>query len=284
MRNTRVHVLDARGREAPVGVPGELCIGGVGVALGYLAEPALTAERFVPDPFASEPGSCMYRTGDLGRWREDGTLEFLGRRDSQVKIRGFRIEPGEVEAVLPSHPAVRQAVVTAREDEAGQKMLVAYVTPAHPGAAQQLSAQVLRAHLLEQVPDYMVPAAFVPLAALPLTVNGKVDVRLLPPPAEADRSTGEVPRGPTEQALASIWCELLGVQQVYRHDDFFDIGGHSLLAVRLASHIEARLGVRLSLARFFAEATLAELAAQVDSGAPVAAPPISADRRSRYLG
>ncbi|MBW8848838.1 MAG: amino acid adenylation domain-containing protein, partial [Burkholderiales bacterium] len=264
--NTRIYLLDARGAPVPLGVVGEIHIASPGVARGYLNRPDLSAERFVPDPFAAEPGARMYRTGDLGRWRighdGDGTIEFLGRNDHQVKLRGFRIELGEIEARLREHPGVREAVVLAREDEPGDKRLVAYLTGSEP-----LQPEVLRTHLAAQLPEYMVPAAYVGLDALPLTPNGKLDRRALPAPADTafGKHAYEAPQGELESTLASIWSELLGVQRIGRGDDFFALGGHSLLAVQLASRIRARLGSEVPLAELFAQPTLAGFAQRVAS-------------------
>ncbi|HVG44859.1 MAG TPA: amino acid adenylation domain-containing protein, partial [Longimicrobium sp.] len=232
--NVRTYVLDARMQPVPVGVPGELYVGGVGVVRGYLGQPGQTAERFVPDPFAGDAGARLYRTGDRARWRAEGELEFVGRNDFQVKIRGFRVELGEIEARLLEHPQLREAVVAAREDAAGDRRLVAYYTgDAAPGVEQ------LRAHLGEALPKHMVPAAYVRLEALPLTPNGKVDRKALPAP-EGDafaRRGYEAPVSETEQALAEIWSELLSVERTGRWDHFFELGGHSLLAVRVISRV-----------------------------------------------
>ncbi len=206
-------------------------IGGAGVARGYLNRPELTAEKFIPDPFSAEPGARMYKTGDLARYRPDGNIEFLGRADHQVKIRGFRIELGEIEAALGQHPAVREAVVLAREDAPGEKRLVAYVV----AGARAADDDDLRRFLKEKLPEYMVPAVFVLLDALPLMPNGKIDRRALPAP---DRSRPELdkafvaPRTPTEELLAEIWAQLLDIERVGVHDNFFDLGGHSLLATQ----------------------------------------------------
>ncbi|WP_326520647.1 non-ribosomal peptide synthetase [Xanthomonas sp. 3058] len=283
--NLRVHVLDQHRQALPVGMQGELHIAGLGVALGYLRQPALTAEHFVPDPFSGEPGARMYRTGDLGRWRADGLLECLGRRDAQSKIRGFRLEPGEIEAALHTHPQVDQAVVRVREDTAGQRRLVAYVIGAQSDDMTAHDPDELRRHLSTTLPDYMLPDAYVSLQAWPLTANGKVDVRALPAPDDTQRGIAEADpaQGATECALAEIWCELLGVGTVNRHDNFFDIGGHSLLAVQLATRIQARLGRRLPLSRLFAEPTLARMAAALaDSAAASSAPIAALVDRSRY--
>ncbi|HVR99548.1 MAG TPA: amino acid adenylation domain-containing protein, partial [Thermoanaerobaculia bacterium] len=259
--NTRVYVVDAGFRQLPVGLPGELLLGGDGLAAGYWRRPELTAERFVPDPFGA-PGSRLYRTGDLVRWLPDGVVEFLGRRDGQVKVRGFRIEPGEIEAALAEHPAVREAAVVAREDAQGERRLVAYVVA--DGEPD------LRGHLEAKLPAHMVPAAWVFLGALPLTANGKVDRRALPAPEAPRAGEGYVaPRTPSEEAVAAIWREVLGVEQVGVHDDFFLLGGHSLSATRVASRLRQQLGAELSLAAIFECSTLEALAAAVDEAGSV---------------
>ncbi|MFL5539765.1 MAG: non-ribosomal peptide synthetase, partial [Longimicrobiaceae bacterium] len=254
--NVRVCLLDGAGEPVPVGVAGELYVGGAGVARGYLNRPRPTAERFVPDPFGGEPGARLYRTGDLGRWRPDGTIEFLGRNDFQVKLRGFRIEPGEIEARLRERAGVREAVVLAREDASGEKRLVAY----HVG--EDAGAEALRDHLSRRLPAYMVPAAYVRLEALPLAPNGKVDRKALPAPAGdafAARSY-EAPAGETEEAVAAIWADLLGVERVGRHDDFFQLGGSSLLATRLVFRIWQEMDVELSVSDVFEKPGLSLLA------------------------
>ncbi|HEX2095690.1 MAG TPA: amino acid adenylation domain-containing protein, partial [Longimicrobiaceae bacterium] len=260
--NVQAYVLDGAGEPVPAGVPGELHIGGAGVARGYLGRPELTAERFVPDPFSGEQGARLYRTGDRARWRADGTLEFLGRTDEQVKIRGFRIEPGEVEAVLRDHPAVRDAVVVAREDAPGDRRLVGYVIPAGevPPVAE------LRALLRERLPEHMVPAALSVLDAFPLTPAGKIDRRALPAPDGA-RSGAEyvAPRTPVEEILAGIWAEVLGAERVGVHDNFFELGGHSLLATRVQSRVRTALGVEMPLRALFEAPTVAGLAALLES-------------------
>ncbi|MBM0108954.1 non-ribosomal peptide synthetase, partial [Steroidobacter sp. S1-65] len=211
----------------PIGVSGELYIGGAGVARGYLNRASLTAERFVRDPFSADAQARMYKTGDLGRWRADGSIEYLGRNDHQVKIRGFRIELGEIEAQLANQASVKDAVVIAREDAPGEKRLVGYVTSR---GAQPPSVEELRAHLKAVLPEYMVPSAFVVLSSLPLTPNGKLDRRALPAP-ELDAYVSreyEAPQGEVEEVLAGIWQELLHVERVGRQDNFFELGGHSL--------------------------------------------------------
>ncbi|UGY30097.1 amino acid adenylation domain-containing protein (plasmid) [Bradyrhizobium septentrionale] len=267
--NTRVYLLDGHGAPVPFGAAGELYIGGAGVARGYLNRPELTAERFIASPFVD--GDRLYRTGDLARYLPDGNLEFLGRNDDQVKIRGFRIEPGEIAARLIEHAWVRDAVVVAQQDGAGEKRLVAYVVCApearsdEPDGAGAELAATLRAHVGAHLPDYMVPAAFVRLAALPLTVNGKLDRQALPAPADeayAHRAYAP-PQGEIETALAQIWAELLGVERVGRHDHFFELGGHSLLAVQFLSRLSQALGVALPLAALFAKPVLADLATNI---------------------
>ncbi|MGY2419395.1 amino acid adenylation domain-containing protein, partial [Pseudomonas tolaasii] len=264
--NSRTYVLDARQQPVPVGVAGELYIGGQGVALGYLNRADLTAHAFLVDPF--NDGGLMYRTGDLVAWRADGTLQYLGRNDQQVKIRGFRIELGEIEARLGEHPQVKDVVVLARQDEPGHKRLVAYFTE-----RENVSIEVLRDHLHDQLPDYMVPAAYVRLDSLPLTNNGKVDRKALPvPDQDALLSRGyEAPQGEIETLLAQIWADVLKVEQVGRHDNFFELGGHSLLAVSLIERMrQASLSADVRV--LFSQPTLAALAAAVGNGRMTAAP------------
>ncbi|QDE88854.1 non-ribosomal peptide synthetase [Myxococcus xanthus] len=265
--NTRLYVLDAALRPVPAGVPGELYIGGEGVARGYWRRPELTAERFVPDPLSSVPGARMYRTGDRVRLRPSDVLEYLGRVDFQVKVRGHRVEPGEVEAALIELPGVASAVVVLREDGTTGPRLVGYVT-GHDAVPE---TEPLRASLAQRLPAHMVPSALVALARLPLTANGKVDREALPAP-EAPAASDEdfvSPSTPTEHALAQLWEELLGVQRVGARDDFFELGGHSLLSVQLASRVRERLGVELPVATLFATPTLAALAARIDASPKV---------------
>lgn len=262
--NTSVYLLDDHLRPQPVGVPGELYIGGECLARGYFARPSLTAERFVPDPFSAQPGARMYRTGDLARWLPNGLLDCLGRVDHQVKIRGFRIELGEIEAVMARHPAVGQGVVTAHPDPFGGHMLVAYVVPGN-GAVPSLGE--LREFLSASLPDYMLPSALVQLEALPLTANNKVDRRALPAPdtsASIGDGAREAPRGPTEKSVADIWCAVLRVGSVGRHDNFFDLGGHSLMATSVASRIRSEFKIDIPLRVLFEQPTVAALAAQID--------------------
>jgi amino acid adenylation domain-containing protein len=272
MANVRLYVLDRAGEPVPAGVAGELYIGGVQVARGYLNRAALTADRFVPDRFGGEAGGRLYRTGDLARWRPDGAVDFLGRGDAQVKVRGYRIELGEIEARLREHALVREAVVLAREDTPGNRRLVAYVV----GDAAA-DAEALRAHLSERLPEYMVPAAYVRLEALPLTPNGKVNRRALPAPdADAFAARGyEAPSGAVEQAVAEIWAELLGVERVGRGDHFFEMGGHSLLAVRVVSRVRQALRVEAVPGDVFERPVLADFARGLGTAAQSAATAIT---------
>jgi acyl-coenzyme A synthetase/AMP-(fatty) acid ligase/acyl carrier protein len=256
--NTRVYVLDAALRPQPANVPGELFIGGHGVTRGYLGRPGLTAERFVPDAFSAQPGARLYRTGDRARWTAAGVLEFLGRLDAQVKVRGFRIEPGEIEAVLRRHPDVVECAVVARTAAAGDMRLVAYVV----GAAE---ADALRAHVRLSLPEYMVPGAFVSLDALPLTPNGKLDRKALPAPEyAADAGKYVAPRTPAEEVLAEIWAETLRLERVGVHDNFFDLGGHSLLIMRLLARIQGTFDLELSIRTVFAMPTLEAMAGEIE--------------------
>jgi amino acid adenylation domain-containing protein len=237
MRNTRAYVLDEELSPAPIGITGELYVGGVGLARGYLGRPGLTAERFVPNPHGD--GERLYRTGDLARWRADGELEFLGRVDHQVKLRGYRIELGEIEAALSRNPAVRQAVVVAREEAEGDRRLVAYVVPQ---GEETPDVSQLRTHLKQSLPDYMVPAAFIMLEALPLNPSGKVDRLALPaqPNHELSKRHGIAPRNELEVNLVEIWERLLGVAPISVDDDFFELGGNSLLVIQLAHEMNKK--------------------------------------------
>ncbi|AUB35489.1 Non-ribosomal peptide synthetase component F [Nostoc flagelliforme CCNUN1] len=256
--NTTVYLLDEQLQPVPVGVPGEVYIGGTGLSRGYLHRPQLTAERFIPNPWGSLPGERLYKTGDVGRYLADGNIEFLGRRDQQVKLRGFRIELAEVEAVLSQHPSVQQTVVFVQEDIPDNKRLVAYVVTVNDS---QLSTVQLRQYLKEKLPEYMIPGAFVFLDTLPLTPNGKVDRRSLPAPES--RPELEVsfvaPRTPIEQMLADIWADVLGVEQVGIDDNFFTLGGHSLLATQLISRVRNIFQVELPLRSLFEATTIASL-------------------------
>ncbi|HZG41362.1 MAG TPA: amino acid adenylation domain-containing protein, partial [Longimicrobium sp.] len=273
--NTALYVLDASLKPVPMGVPGELYIGGVQVARGYLGRPGLTAERFVPDPFTAQGGARLYRTGDRARWRADGAIEYLGRLDFQVKVRGFRIELGEIEAALRQAPGVADCVVMARA-ETGEQRLVAYVV----GDAE---AEALRAHVRRSLPEYMVPSAFVALDALPLTPNGKLDRKALPAPELASAEEKHVaPRTPVEEVLAGIWAEVLRLERVGVEESFFDLGGHSLLATGVVSRVRQVLAVELPLRALFEGPTVAELARRVEelrrAGLPVLPPVVPAER------
>ncbi len=264
--NTRAYVLDPHGNPVPVGVPGELWLGGAGTTRGYHARPGLTAEKFVPDPFASSPGARMYRTGDRILWRADGELEYFGRLDTQVKIRGFRIELGEIESTLLEQEAVLDGVVLVREDAPGERRLVAYVVP-REGA--ELSTAELRASLGGRLPEYMVPSAFVMMERLPLNPNGKVDRRALPRPqstAPERAQAYEAPRDGLEETLTALFEEVLGVTGVGLHDNFFELGGQSLLAVQIMSKLKRATGVRLPVAALFKAPTVERLAQEVRSG------------------
>ncbi len=262
--NAKVHVLDRHLEPVPLGVAGELCLGGVSVAQGYLHRPELTAERFIPDPFSQEPGSRLYRTGDLARYRADGVVEFLGRFDHQVKVRGYRIEPGEVEEALRKHAQVREALVVARQEVGGESQLVAYVVGSDPAP----TASELRDLLQRSLPEHMVPSAFVVLDSFPLSPNGKVDRAALPAPdLDARATSGYVaPAGELEQELAEIWMELLKLDRVGVDDDFFALGGHSLLAVRLVQLVFERHRRTCTLSMLFRNRTIRSLAAEMLAG------------------
>ncbi len=258
-----VYVLDAELRPVPPGVAGELYVSGPGLARGYLNEPRATAERFVANPFLAS-GARMNRTGDLGRWRPDGQLEFSGRADDQVKVRGFRIEPGEIESELRRQPGVAEAAVVVREDPPHGRRLIGYVVP---DGGVDIEPQALRSGLAAVLPAYLIPAAFVQLDALPLTPNGKLDRRALPPPGPARGTSARPPRSPREQLLCELFGEVVGVQ-LGPDDNFFDAGGHSLLAARLVSRIRAVLGAELDPASLFSAPTPADLLGLIDSGDP----------------
>ncbi|MGA4358649.1 amino acid adenylation domain-containing protein, partial [Ralstonia nicotianae] len=284
--NTQIYVLDAYRQPVPLGVTGEIYIGGAGVARGYLNRPELTAERFVVNPFHSEGRERMYRTGDLGRWLPDGSLEYQGRADAQVKLRGFRIELGEIEARLSQCAGVSEAVVTMREDAPGEQRLVAYYVSGEANVSDEaIEAQALREQLQASLPEYMVPAAYVRLEHLPLTPNGKLDRKGLPAPeGQAYASTAyEAPQGEVEQTLAGIWQTLLGVERVGRHDDFFALGGHSLQAVRLVAQVRTQLGAELGLTELFAQPSLSAVAQAIVRGQGTALPAITVADRGEPL-
>ncbi|WP_186174202.1 amino acid adenylation domain-containing protein [Burkholderia gladioli] len=281
--NVRLYLLDAHGQPVPVGTPGEIHIGGAGVARGYLNQPALSAARFLRDPFSETPHARMYRSGDLARYQPDGKLVFLGRNDDQVKIRGFRIELGEIEARLAEVEGVREVAVIVREDAAGDRRLVAYYTAAD-GQAEAAGAEALREHAANRLPRHMVPAAYVALDALPLTANGKLDRRALPAPEAGAyaRRDYAAPQGEAERLLAEVWSALLGVEQVSRHDNFFELGGHSLLAVRLVVKLR-EAGFEADIQTLFGAPTLADLAASLHTASDHAVPPNRIPADARHL-
>jgi amino acid adenylation domain-containing protein len=261
--NTEFYVLDDRLRPVGPGAEGELYIGGEGVARGYFERRELTAEKFVPDSFSSRPGSRLYRTGDLARFGPDGNLQFLGRTDHQVKVRGFRVEPGEIEAALELHPAVRHSVVVARENVSGEKYLVAYFAA---DSKQSVTPVELRRHLLSKLPEYMAPGAFVRLPALPLTANGKVDRAALPAPQISDFQSDQdyvAPHNSVERKLVAIWEEVLGIRPIGIRTSFFDFGGNSLIAVRLFAKMQPVLGRELPISTLFRAPTIEKLAKEV---------------------
>ncbi len=263
--NTCVYVLDRYMQPVPIGVSGELYIGGEGLARGYLGSADLSAERFVPDPFDNQPGQRLYKTGDVVRYRIDGSLDFLRRNDEQVKIRGFRIEPGEIEATLRQHPSVKEAVVIAREDTPGEKRLVAYLVP-EPELPLTLSQ--LRRYLQARLPHYMIPSSMVTLEQLPLSPNGKLDRKALPAPEATPASMEDryvPPRNAIEEVLVGIWREVLGVERIGVYDNFFELGGHSLLATQIIARVQQVLQVHLPLRLLFEQSRLVELA-QVIAG------------------
>lgn len=266
MDSMRAYILDEDLRQVEPGVTGELYMAGIGVARGYVGRPDMTAERFVADPFGG-PGERMYRTGDLVRWTDDGLVDFVGRADFQVKIRGFRVELAEVEAAIAKFAGLSHVAVVARELEPGDKRIAAYVVPDATGC--DLAA--LRSYAIEVLPDYMVPAAFVELDALPLTPNGKLDRNALPAPDLEAAANYRAPHTATQELLCGIFTEVLGVPRVGLDDDFFDLGGQSLLAMRLISRIHATLGVELSIAVLFDNSTVAGLSAELDAALAKAA-------------
>jgi amino acid adenylation domain-containing protein len=279
--NTSVWILDSQMQVCPIGVPGEICIGGDGVALGYLNRPELTAERFIDDP--RRPGSRLYRTGDLGRYRADGQLECLGRTDFQVKVRGFRIELGEIDARLAEHAAIREACVIVHQPPEGEAAIAAYyaLRPGH-----SVTVTDLRTHLKASLPDYMVPQQFIEVEALPRTQNGKIDRKALPSPRQAQRAAADVaapPRTPTERAVAEVWGTLLGRADLSVNENFLDAGGHSLLIMQAIARLGTTTGVTLS-PHLFTVGTMAHVAAQIDAAkakpAPQAVPVAGRERRS----
>ena len=262
--NTQIYILDTHLNPVPIGVAGELHIGGDGLARGYLNRPELTEEKFIPNPFSEESGSRLYKTGDLARYLPDGNIEFLGRRDDQVKLRGFRVELGEIEAVLAEHPDVRQAAVHLWTVKADDARIVACCVPAKAGVLAPIS---LRKHLRARLPEYMVPQYFLPVDEIPLTPNGKVDRRRLPTPVVAESRIGphEAPSDPIEATIAEIWTQLIHpARPIGRIDRFFEMGGHSLLGIKALRQIENKLGVRLEFRVLFQE-SLADIATRCRS-------------------
>jgi acyl-coenzyme A synthetase/AMP-(fatty) acid ligase/acyl carrier protein len=259
--NTKIYILDKNLEPVAIGLSGQLCIAGASVSRGYLNRPNLTAERFLPDPFAHEAGARLYLTGDLARYQPDGNIEFLGRIDNQVKIRGFRVELGEIEAMLLAHPSVREAAVVAREAVKGERNLIGYVVPLN-NVTEDLSPG-LRAYLKKSLPDYMIPVTFVIMEALPLTNSGKIDRRALAALETKDSQITqqyEAPRDATEAKLAEIWAAVLRLERVGIRENFFELGGHSLLATQLISRVRNAFKVELPLRRLFESPTVAELA------------------------
>ncbi|MEU6460188.1 phosphopantetheine-binding protein, partial [Streptomyces sp. NPDC047065] len=263
LHNKTVYILDPHLNPVPIGVPGHIHMAGPGLAHGYLHQPALTAERFIANPH--QPGTRMYRTGDLGRWNPDGTIDYLGRTDEQTKIRGFRIEPAETQTTLQQHPHIRHNTVIVREDHPGDKTLVAYVVPEPESGLDEAS---LRAHAAHDLPEHLRPSAYVVLDRLPLNPNGKLDRAALPAPDLGNRSTGRAPRTREERALCALYGELLGLEEVGPEEDFFDLGGHSLLVARLISRVRSTLGADVSLKTVFRARTPAALAGRLDRTAP----------------
>jgi len=264
--NTQVHIVDAAGELAPVGIAGEICIGGAGVAIAYHGRPELTAERFIPDRFGENGSGRLYRTGDLGRWGADGKLYHLGRMDDQLKMRGFRIEPGEIEAVICSLPAVRQAVVVAKEIQADDQRLTAYVVY---DDGEELTASEVRRHLRRHLPEYMIPSVVVAIHSVPLTPNGKTDRAALPDPYQnTTRLVAEPLETSAELQVAEIWRSVLKLDKVQASDNFYELGGHSLLSLRVAQEVEKRTGYRMDPRLLFFQ-TLRQIATLIDAGPKV---------------
>ena len=265
LANTQIYILDSNLHPVPIGVSGEVYIGGNGVGRGYLNRPDATAEKFMPHPFSLQPGARLYKTGDLARYLPDGNIEFLGRSDNQVKIRGFRIEPGEIETLLAENPAVQDAVVVVREDVPGDKRLVAYVIPAQE---QPPGARELRDALKGKLPEYMIPAAFVPVECFPLTPNGKIDRRAFPHPdwSQSQRTHDILaPRTSIERTLTEVWSEVLEIEHVSIDDNFFEIGGHSLSGMRIISRLQDILNISLPLHTLFESPTVEKLARAIET-------------------
>jgi len=261
INNTKIYITDKGDNLSPVGVPGEICIGGSGLARGYLNRPDLTKEKFIPNPFRKEEGARMYKTGDFGRWLVDGNIEYMSRLDDQVKIRGYRIELGEIESVLQQSELVSQAVVLARADTSGNKRLVGYVVP-----ESIFDTEAIVSYLRNRLPEYMVPAIWVELESLPLTSNGKIDRKSLPDPDISQQVSDQyiAPRNELEIKLADIWKKLLGIERVGIHNNFFELGGHSLLAMRVISAIRKELQVELAIRDIFQYKTISDLSGYIE--------------------
>jgi acyl carrier protein len=282
MPDLRLYILDQHCQLVPAGVPGEMYVGGQGLARGYLNRPALTAQRFIPDPFSTDPSARLYRTGDLARHLPDGDIEYLGRLDHQVKIRGYRVELGEIEAVVSRHPAIREAVVLAR-DAGGEQSLVAYLV-CHGQANPTVTE--LRVFLQSLLPDYMVPSSYVFLDSLPLTTNGKVDRKALPKPDTIRPNLEETfvaPTGAVESALAEIWAEVLGLERVGVHDNFFDLGGHSLLLMQLHGKINEKFQTDISLVELFEHSTVYAQAKRLSNQGSATAETASEEEQAQTL-
>ena len=261
--NTQVYILDGHLQPVPIGVPGELYIGGKSLARGYINRPELTAERFVPNPFSTEPGERLYRTGDLCRYLTDGNIVFLERIDNQVKVRGNRIELGEIEEALNTHPQVREAVVVVRETQRGEKRLVGHVVAA---AGVEVNSSEIRAHLKQRLPDYMIPSGYVFRERIPLSSNGKIDRRALIEEEQSGLEATRIYEGPRtyiEEELVAIWKEILGIERVGISDNFFEIGGHSLMAAQIISRVRKVFGVEIPLRGLFEEPTIEHLAMEI---------------------
>ncbi|MDP5138832.1 AMP-binding protein, partial [Rheinheimera baltica] len=263
INNTRLYALDSSGQLSPINSPGELYIGGAGLARGYLNQPALTKEKFIDNPFATEADKAkgytrLYKTGDLVRWLPDGNLEYLGRNDNQVKVRGFRIELGEIESVLSQQPNIQQAVVIAKEKEGSQYLAAYFVSNV------KVDVEQLRKNLAQQLPDHMVPTTFTVIDSIPVTINGKLDKKALPEPELINRDNYTAPRNELEEKLCAIWQNVLGLEQVGIHDNFFRIGGNSITAIKLTSLSRKELLVDIPLPLLFEQKTIAGIASKLD--------------------
>ena len=284
--NLQIHILDAHLQQVPVGIAGDLYIGGMGLARGYHQRPALTAEKFIPGNFDANAGGRLYKTGDLARYLSNGTIEYIGRSDHQIKLRGFRIELGEIEAALAAHPVVRENVVMVREDTIGDKRLVAYVIPTQDELPKSSD---IRNFLKERLPDFMIPTTLVLLPSLPLSPNGKLDRKALPAPNESVpmlEIAYVAPRTATEKTLAEIWSKVIGVDQVGLSDNFFEIGGHSLLIIQIVARVRDIFGVDLPLRTLFKNATIGALAEEIERvkarSAELYKPTLAAAARQAY--